>query len=797
LSLDASFATRARKLRDLLQEAYEQEQHVIDPLFKDRSVTAARVCDSLEQLAAVTSPREARGKVLEIRRHARLVRLKLAQATDADTTALGALVGQARGAGPADSIERERLSGRLAAFRRMGVPLAQIAEFTDGPEGRLLTRSNTILLLGQWGTGKTHFLCDLARRALDHGCPALVVLADSLRTDLEPLDAIAHATGLARDGADLVGQLESVAAARGRRALVLIDAVNESDRAAWRRRLPRLVRDGAAHEHLGLVVSCRTPFDQSMITPAVRAACVELEHPGFTDQEFDAQLEFFAHYRLPAPHVPLLTPEFSRPLFLRLMCEAVKNLGKRSQKAKLRELASGQKAMTYVLEQFVKAAGSEVETAHALPATTCWYVMKGFPRKGRPGFAGVLAANRREWMTLDEAVEQVRLHTAVARDEAEAIIRAMTAAGLLVGHTRFHDGAWLDVLLPYQRFSDHLVARHLLDEHLVTSSQAQLRRCLYRDRRLGAVFVPDEWGRHYAEPGVASALMIEFPERVKRLAENEGAPRELLAYLPRERRMLHPFADTFLEGLCWRSAEGLGADTEKVVRRLLDHTTPEIRERTYEALCGLAVRAEEPLGSRWLAERLTGMAMAERDSEWSEFLRTADADACLHRLLSWVEREERSQIEPADAARTLRIIMLLLTTTDRRLRDRATRALVLLGQEHPAALLDAALAALSFNDPYVPERALAAVYGVCMRTMGEQTKASPLAEHLAAFATPLLELVLRPSAAYGTWHALTRGYAIGILQVLERLRPRSLSRADRRILKLHPATHHRTSGTHK
>ena len=782
LGMSAGFAARARELKAVLNDAYDRERHVVDPLFKARAVTPVRLCDGLEQLAGAATPAEAKGKLLEIRRHSKLVRSRLTAAVHAEDTALQ-FRSQSRSAGSAERDERERIEIRLAALRRLEEILEQIAEFTDGPEGQLLTRSNSILLLGEWGTGKTHFLCDLALQALADGCPAVVVLANTLRTDLEPLDAIAQATGLADTGADLVHQLESAAANGRGRALVLIDAVNESDREAWRRRLPRLVRLVRAHERLGLVVSCRTPYDQSMITSAARTACVQLNHPGFADQEFDAQLEFFDHYRLPALHVPLLTPEFSRPLFLRLMCEAIKGLGKRNQKAKLRELAAGQKAMTYVLEQFVKAVGTEVEKTHALSPTTCWYVMKGFPGKNLPGFAGVLAANRREWMTRDEALEQVQAQTAAVRAKAEAIIADMTAAGLLVAHSVLHDGAQIDaLLLPYQRFSDHLVARHLLDEHLKCTTEAQLRRCFYANRRLGAVFAPDRSGRHYAEPGIASALMIEFPERVKRLAEKEGAPTELVAYLPRDRRLLHPFAEAFLEGLCWRSPVGLGSGAEKLVLGLLERSGAGFRARTYEMLYALAVRGEEPLGSRWLLRHLAAMTMAERDAGWSEFLRALDPSSHVHRLLAWVEREQRARIQPADVDRTLQVIVPLLTTTDRRLRDRATRALVQIGQEHPAALFDAALASWSINDPYVPERALAAVYGVCMRTMGEHSGDSSFTDGLAGFAKQLLDLVLRPSAPNATWHALTRGYATGVLQVLQRLRPQALNRADRHLL---------------
>jgi hypothetical protein len=676
---------------------------------------------------------------------------------------------------------------RIAALQRLDEPLSEISEFIEGDEGRLLTQSSSILLLGEWGTGKTHFLCDFALQALKDETPAVVILANELRTDLHPLDAVAEATKLAASGAELVSALDAEAAVRSRRALLLIDAINESDRAAWRRWLPLLLSDVHKAQNLGLVVSCRTPFDASVVVESARARMVELHHPGFEDQEFDAQLEFFRYYDLPPLHVPLLSSEFSRPLFLRLMCEGIRDLSKRSQKNRLRDLASGQKSMTYVLEHFVKHVGAEVEAAHGLSTKACWFIMKGEPRRGRLGLAGVLATQRREWLTPDEVVGEVQAFTGVALGAARAIVKSMRGAGLLIETSRYGDGGYADIfMLPYQRFSDHLVARHLLDEHLDTSTEAKLRRCFYSNRRLGAVFVSDRWGHDFSEPGVASALMIEFPERVKRLAEMEGSRAELLAYLPKERRLLHPFVNAFLEGLYWRPHSSFTPTTERLVTLLANRPEVEIRARTYEVVIGLAARGDHRVGFDWLHGRLRAMPMSDRDLEWSEFLRQVNDESSIRRLLAWVEQEDLARVDPETARRVLRVLALVLTTTDRRLRDRATRALVLLGEHHLLVLFDLTMEFLGFNDPYVPERMLAASYGACLRRWALETGNPTFADGLTTFARGLLETVLRPNAPYATWHALTRGYAIGILHVLLQLRPRALVRSDRALLELGP-----------
>jgi hypothetical protein len=787
LTLGTRLQARVAELRVTVLRAYERDSRLADRLFARRVVNIQLVAEDLAGVAGAASPKEARRRVMTLRNHVRRVQQAIKQAESETDAALRVLEDNQPGQGNGDERdpgrERERLRGLIAALRRLVEPLSDLAEFVDGPEGSLLVERSSILLLGEWGTGKTHFICDFALHSLANGVPAVVVLASMLREDIQPLDAIADATGIAANGAELLRVLGAAGAANGRRSVLLIDAINEADRDAWRKWLPQLVRTVAQTEHIGLLVSCRTPFDEAVITRAALNSMVRLFHPGFENQEFDAQLEFFRHYRLPALHVPLLTSEFSRPLFLRLMCEGVKDLSRRSQKSKLKDIASGQKSMTYVLEHFVKRVGAEVERAHKLPARACWYVMKGEPRRGRAGLAGVLARNRREWMYPDEAMQEVQAMTALDAEQARSVVKSMVGAGLLVEHSRYSQGAYFDVLvLPYQRFSDHLVARHLLDEHLDVSSEAKLRRCFYANQRLGAVFVPDRWGRQFAEPGIASALMIEFPERVKRLAAGGETRAELLAYLPKARRLLYPFVDTFLEGLYWRGSSGFSVDTEKLVLLLLDRDDADLRPRIYEVLFGLAARVEHPWGVEWLSTRLGAMTMPDRDLQWSEFLRSVDRDSNVYRLLSWAEREDGAKVEPTVVERAIRLLLLVLTTTDRRLRDRATRALVLLGDSHSRLLFEAVIESIPFNDPYVPERALAAAYGVCMRRWATTSVASALADDIANLSAQLLSLILRPNAPYATWHTLTRGYAIGVPQILRLLRPRALSRADRELL---------------
>ena len=52
-----------------------------------------------------------------------------------------------------------------------------------------------------------------------------------------------------------------------------------------------------------------------------------MEHPGFDGRELEATERFFDAAGLEQPRIPLLTPEFTNPLFLKLYCESLSENG--------------------------------------------------------------------------------------------------------------------------------------------------------------------------------------------------------------------------------------------------------------------------------------------------------------------------------------------------------------------------------------------------------------------------------------------------------------------------------------
>lgn len=657
LALGARAQLEVRHHATALRQAVKSAEHTIHQMLSGIRITPVVVADDLDRLADQWASGAVRRNMSTLRRHMRVLRLSLERRQAGIEARLSHIRDR-----PADQVsdaekrERETLQFSARDLREVWSALREIQDWVSGSQGQLLAERHCALLLGPWGSGKTHFVCDFALAAAKDGVPAIAVLASGLRDDLSPLDAISAATGIGTDGADLAAKLDRAARRAGRRALIMIDAINEADRSAWRRRLPDLVSTIGDFEHLGLVLTCRTPFDRAIVTTTAAGHLVFLQHRGFEDQELDAQQEFFAHYGLRAPHVPLITPEFSRPLFLRLLCEAVARLSRSSQHRQLNDVASGQKGMTFVLEHFAKSVGQTVEGLHSLKGLACWKLMKGELGKGHLGFAGRMAEHGRDFLWPSEAVDEIVTQTGLPLAAAESLAAEMVSEGLMSEDMRYCDGSYQTVLVfPYQRFADHLIARHLLHRHLDTRSEATVRRSFYSDRRLGSVFQVGGWGKQYAEPGIASAIMLEFPERVKRLQLSTS---ELIFYLPKARRLLEPFVHAFLDGLYWRGSSAITLDTGSVVDRLLGLDTKWITDETFETLIGLAVRPAHPFNAERLWQRVAAMPMARRDLTWSETLRRSSARSNLRRLISWAERDSRPATSESVAVNEMRVLAL-------------------------------------------------------------------------------------------------------------------------------------------
>lgn len=629
-----------------------------------------------------------------------------------------------------------------------------------------------LLVGGEWGTGKTHLLCDVTQDRIGRGQATVLVLAKNFQGSV--VAEICARIEAGRTAIEVFDRLEELANKTGERAVVIVDGVNEGRRREWRDAVTALQALIADRPGIGLIVSCRTPFEPIAIEQNDLQKFHRVTHLGFDDQEFDAQAVFFQYYDLPLPEVPLLDREFSRPLTLKLICQSLKNLTGRKLAQGFAGIASGQKGMTYVLESFVNRVGEPIEREFRLRPKGCWGLLKGSDQiadRRLAGFAPCMAANLRGYVRPSEADRLIAAnYPSLGPAKRRRLLDVLRTNGLIE-----EDAIWYSTKsgsksrvvfrLPYQRFSDHLIARHLLKTHLDVSSAATIKRSFRAKSPLARIFrMSSRYHREYAEPGWAQALITEFPERVgTRLPRKQ---RELLFVLPKRAQDLNAYFEPFIEGMFWRDPASFTEGTRAVINRYLNAGLPAW-ERMVDALAAISTKPRHPYHARRLYDFLARYPMPDRDLQWSEYLRRRHASPTIHRLLTWAEKLSAANMTQRSATELVVLLSLVLTTVVRIDRDLATKALVLIGEKFPEVLFPHVVTSLEFNDPYVPERMLAAAYGTVLSLVDSET-APMFRPLLGDLAKTLYRKMFGPGARYATHHTLTRDYALGIIERAQR-----------------------------
>ena len=148
--------------------------------------------------------------------------------------------------------------------------------------------------------------------------------------------------------------MQAAAQASNTPFLLLIDALNEADEPkAWQEELPSLLAEINRSPWISLGVSVRSTFRPIVLPAGSVSRVAEIEHRGFEHRELEATERYFDAFGLDQPRAPLLMPEFSNPLFLKLYCEGLKDLG-------LSTAPTGETHATEVFELYLKAKAERI-----------------------------------------------------------------------------------------------------------------------------------------------------------------------------------------------------------------------------------------------------------------------------------------------------------------------------------------------------------------------------------------------------------------------------------------------------
>ncbi len=691
-----------------------------------------------EDLPPVSLHHEVVNQALQARDTAERVAQELNRLSSADSSATPTA---------SDPHNRDRYQRQYYHLDTFTTALQTVEDFIDESSAKLACRP-ALLLAGEAGTGKTHLLCDVARLRHAADLPTIVLLGQQLGRG--PIWAqILHRLGLNCTRDEFLGALETAAETVGGRALILLDAINEASEVAWRDELPGMLAVIAQHPRIGIAVSCRSTYERQLVRDdLVSSQLSRVEHEGFASRTFDAIATFCAYYDIETLNAPPLSPEFENPLFLKLFCQGLKNRG-------LRRPPTGHHGLERIFSFLLESVNDKLSQPEELdyPAS------RPIVRQALDALADAMLVTVRYQLPHEQARTQLSVvFPQPGIGYSNSLLRRLIDEGILAEDLHLAKGTDRPehvVRFGYERLADYYLARRLLDRYV---EEPGIAKAFSPDGPIDRMFSEN---RAYRLGGLLSALIVMVPER-KGLELDELIPR-LQTHAA--------YAEAFQEALPWREGRHVTPQAITYVeQRLAQNASNSARFTSSDPLMNrlllLAAQPNHPMNARWLHARLLSLPMPERDLVWSTYLhrtwerRRWQSGQVIERLVDWAWPNDAYTRDPCagfdEEVIELAAITLTwcFTTSNRFVRDRATKALVCV-LRHRLHLVPRLLQEFqSVDDLYVKERLICAGYGAVMHSNDPQ-QVSPVA--LAVY-RHIFEKGAPPA------HILLRDYARGIIE---------------------------------
>jgi thiol-disulfide isomerase/thioredoxin len=629
----------------------------------------------------------------------------------------------------ANEEDRKKYDYNLALLRDTAYSLKIFTDFIESNIVKL-TNKPFLLLDGKAGVGKSHLLADVANKRMNENKNTILLLGQQFKTNEDPWTQIFKGMKVKCNMNEFLGALESKAQIQGSRILIFIDAINEGNgKELWPDYILGFLRSFIPYKWLGIVLSIRTPYLKKIIpeNSHIYDLIIPEKHEGFKNVEYDAVKLFFKNYNIELPPVPFLDPEFQNPLFLKLFCEGI-------NKSKLTKIPDGFQGITKIINFFIKAINSTlsrkfdyIESINVvdkvLKELIAYKIQKDI-----------------NYIPLEEA------YSIIVNLQREYNINGNFIESLISEGIIFKTIFWKDdendedgIYIAYERFEDHLTASLLLEnvDYNQLSSEFEKEGKLYK-------FIKNKDAINYYS-GIIESLSIQLPERFG-IELYEALPNFYDDY---------EIAEAFILSLLWRKHSKIDKKVENYIEKVVKKYQGTF-ELFWQTIISVSSLPTHYFNANKIHSILYDYKLPDRDCWWNELIGNNHRNnLSVKWIMDWSwSSEDKSHI--SDESVKLNSIMMawFLTSTNRKLRDSATKSLICLLKNRIEVLVELLTKFEGINDPYIYERLFAVAYGCALRTEN--------IEQLKELSEYIYKTIFDKDLVYP--HVLLRDYSRGVIE---------------------------------
>jgi len=601
-----------------------------------------------------------------------------------------------------------------------------------------LSHCPNLLITGDAGKGKSHMIGDIAKCRIQDVKPSILILGQQLMSNDNPRLQILNSIGLGdHQYHDLLSALNLIGEFLGERIFFEIDALNEGEgRSFWKHHLSEFVDELNHYPYIAFIASVRTSYSTLVLPDGFpdRTDIVKFEHRGFEGQENEVVEYFCENFGLDIPTVPLITPEFSSPQFLLVMCISLQSQGKT-------EFPKGSQGITNIYKSFTLEKSKSIQANRNLDVLPSF----DFVEDALMFLLDNVELNFNS-IPEDSARNIYNKYNAISYNE---LFFDLVQEGVLVVDNVYarEKRKFIEIVrLPYEKFANHLQAKKLL------SSDVENVADLFKSN--GRIY---EFFKsiNYIDEGIAESIAVLLPEMYGiEIFETTSTEFQKL------RHYFRTFEDfishIWIRSLVWRTGNAIDLDTCIPYIENTVNASGNI-DFLYSIIIQFSFIDQHPFNALYLHELLLQRPMSERDPEWIPFFSSEfdKLDSGLFRIVDWIlKSKQRHSMDSSNRYLVSILLTWMLSSPYEALRDASTISLVKLYERSPDELLPLLILFKDCDDLFIVERLYAVTYAVTMRCNNMESVLK-----LATFTFETLFENDTPPV-----HIMLRDYARGIIE---------------------------------
>jgi len=618
-----------------------------------------------------------------------------------------------------------------------------------------LTNNPTLIIQGEAGSGKSHLLGDIATKRINQSLPTILLLGTTFNNTNTIEQNILAKLDLTCSFKDFLDNLNSIGLFINSRVLILIDAINEGAGAdLWKNQIAGFINEIAKYPAIGLVLTIRSTYFNDIIPKDFNANpnITIVTHTGFKGNEYEALKLFSEFYGLTLPNFPILSPEFSNPLFLHLICESSINLSGKS-------FPKGFNGISKLYNSYKDILNSKFEEKRHE------YKNRKIVTKAIEVFANKLFNTKYGQLELNDAVD---LFDEKFLRFPHLLTDLIEESVFIKMRHEYEESSKDFISFSYQKLGDFFMAEELLKPY---STKEEIINAFEKDERFQKITKNYQW--QYS--GIVEILAILLPEKynlelfelINFFYDNGDEDKRKTEWV--KHNTYEAFTRLLLESLKWRELSSI--NKEKIINWIKYNGRLDNNEWFY-TLTELSAIANHPFNSNILHSILLNHSMSERDSFWQRYMlyysNYDDYNTAfpLRRLIDWAWMPNISLNTDDETARLVaQTLVWILSSTDIALRDQTTKALVNLLEQKPNVLTIILKSFEKVDDLYILERLYAVSYGCILRTKKEEaikTIAQYIYDTIFKNANPPAHILLRDYARNAIEYAIYKNVDLKI-----------------------------------